>query len=169
MSVTSLSDLSRQQMLSILGYSSANQTSKSNNHASSSSGVANANLSSPFAQMLSELQQIEQANPNQYAKVSQQISTNLATAASSAQVRGNSSLALQLTTLSKDFATASKTGQLPSVADLANAMHAGGGAPQNAAVALGSDAAATNAAQPTSGSHSSALKIIGQVLSLAGI
>jgi len=58
---------------------------------------------------------MEQANPSQYAKVSQQISTNLSAAASTAQTRGKTGLATQLSTLSKDFSTASQTGQLPNV------------------------------------------------------
>ena len=104
-------------MLSILGYNSANQSSPASNAANPSSTKL-----SPFAQMLTELQQVEQANPAQYAKVTQQISTNLAAASSTAQIRGNTSLATQLTTLSKDFATASQTGQMPNVNDLASAL-----------------------------------------------
>ncbi len=121
-------------------------------------GGSTSNQLSPFAQMLAELQQMEESNPGQYAKVSQQISTNLATAASTAQTRGNTSLATQLNTLSKDFSTASQTGQLPNVGDLEKAMQAARANGGNAASAL-----------PASGSHSSAINMLGQVLSLAGI
>jgi hypothetical protein len=68
---------------------------------------------------------MEQANPTQYAQVTSQISTNLQTAAQTAQTQGNTTLATQLTTLSKDFSTASQSGQLPNVQDLAQAMGSG--------------------------------------------
>ena len=111
MSVSSVSDLSRQHLLSILSGNPitkqsaqlATSTLSSATAASSSSSPA----SSPFAQMLTELQQLEQANPGQYAKLAHQISTNLSSAASKAQGQGNASLANQLTALSNDFATSS--------------------------------------------------------------
>ena len=77
---------------------------------------------SPFAQVLSTLQQPQQSNPSQYQQVTQQIATNLQTAAQTAQQNGNTSAAGQLNQLATDFTNASKTGQLPSVSDLAHAV-----------------------------------------------
>jgi hypothetical protein len=142
-------------MLNILGYGSSNDTLPSG----LTMGGANSGTLSPFAQMLSQLQRLEQSSPAQYAKVSQQISTNLSAAASTAQTRGNSKLATQLNTLSKDFSTASQTGQLPNVTDLESVMHS-----------VGQTASATTAsAVPSTGSHSKAINIIGQVLGMVGI
>jgi hypothetical protein len=161
-------------MLNILGYGSANQStqSKTTSNLSLGGGTSGGQLS-PFAQMLSELQQLEQGNPKQYAKVSQQISTNLSAAASSAQTQGNSSLASQLTTLSKDFATASQTGQLPNMGDLAKAIQ-GGHQHHIRAGSSDSDSdsngTGTNAAvaSSTAGTHG-VMSIIGQVLNLTGV
>jgi hypothetical protein len=77
---------------------------------------------SPFAQVLSTLQQLQQSNPSQYKQVTQQIATNLQSAAQTAQKNGNTSAASQLNQLATDFTNASKTGQLPSVSDLAQAI-----------------------------------------------
>jgi hypothetical protein len=162
MSVTSISDLAHQHMLNILGYGSAGQASGLSNNGLSSGltmGGANSGTLSPFAQMLSQLQKLEQSSPTQYAQVSQQISTNLSAAASTAQTRGNSKLATQLNTLSKDFSTASQTGQLPNVTDLESVMHSVG---QTAA-------ASASSAISGAGSHSKAINIIGQVLGMVGI
>lgn len=122
MSVTSLSDLSRQHMLSILGYNSANQSGNASALSIGNASSGSSKQLSPFAQMLTELQQVEQSNPANYAKMTQQISTNLAAASSTAKIRGNSALASQLTSLSKDFASASQSGQMPNVTDLAGAI-----------------------------------------------
>ena len=77
---------------------------------------------SPFAQMMSTLQQLQQADPTKYKEVTQQIATNLQTAAQTAQSDGNTTAATQLTQLSSDFTNASQTGQLPDVKDLAQAV-----------------------------------------------
>jgi hypothetical protein len=77
---------------------------------------------SPLAQLLSTLQQLQQQNPTQYQQVTAQIATNLQTAANTAQSDGNSSQAGQLTQLASDFQTASQSGQLPNIQDLAQAI-----------------------------------------------
>jgi hypothetical protein len=105
---------------------------------------------SPFAQILAQMQQVEQANPAEYSKMTQQISTNLLAASSSAQIRGNSTLAGQLTALSKDFATASQTGQIPNVNDLASAMQTTG--------------ATVPASSSPTAPHMNPLQIIGNVI-----
>jgi hypothetical protein len=82
---------------------------------------------SPFTQMLSALQQLQQSNPaGGYQQVTQQIAANLQTAAQTAQSNGNSAAAKQFTQLSKDFANASASGQLPNVQDLAQAVGGSG-------------------------------------------
>jgi hypothetical protein len=97
----------------------------------------NNNLS-PFAQVMSELQQLQQSNPTQYQQVTQQIATNLTTAAQTATTAGNTTAASQLTQLATDFTNASTSGQLPSISDLAKALsghhhhhHGGHCAPQS--------------------------------------
>jgi hypothetical protein len=97
---------------------------------SSTSGVSAASaqppdssqLSSPLAQLLSKLQQLQQSNPTEYQQVTQQIATNLQTAAQTAAGDGNTTAANQLNQLATDFTNASKTGQLPNISDLAQAV-----------------------------------------------
>jgi hypothetical protein len=147
-------------MLNILGYSSPSQTGQASGITSNvannmSIGATTSGQLSPFAQMLSQLQQLEGSSPSQYAKETQQISTNLAAASSTAQTRGETTLAAKLSTLSQDFSTASRTGQLPNVGDLEKAM-------QSAAQA---NTAGTSTTAPTH--HSKVASIIGHLMSLA--
>jgi hypothetical protein len=81
---------------------------------------------SPLAQVLSQLQQLQQQNPTEYAQVTGQIATNLQSAAQTAQTDGNSTAASQLSQLATDFTNASQTGQLPNIEDLAQAVSGGG-------------------------------------------
>ena len=81
---------------------------------------------SPLGQILSTLQQLQQTDPAKYQQVTQQIAANLQTAAQTAQSNGNTTEANQLTQLSTDFTTASQSGQLPNIKDLAQALGAGG-------------------------------------------
>jgi hypothetical protein len=103
----------------------SSSTSASATSSAVSSSMRDTNQLSPFAQILGSLQQLQQSNPSQYKDVTQQIASNLQTAAQSATASGNTALASQLTQLSTDFKTASSTGQLPNVQDLAQAV--GGG------------------------------------------
>jgi hypothetical protein len=95
------------------------------------SGVAGNNSTSdssqlsPLAQLLNTLQQLQQSDPAKYRQVTQQIATNLQGAAQSSQSAGNTAAADQLNQLATDFSNASKTGQLPNIQDLAQAV--GGG------------------------------------------
>jgi hypothetical protein len=143
-------------MLNILGYNTSGQVGQTNSNGTSASSTSGPGEMSPFAEMLKKLQQMEQSNPTQYAKVSQQISTNLSAASSTALQRGNTALASKLTTLSQDFSTASQTGQLPNIGDLETTMHMVG--QTNASGTL-----------PVNGSHSGFFKSVGNVLSMAGI
>jgi hypothetical protein len=95
--------------------------------ASSLSQGSDSGALSPFAQLMSTLQQLQQSNPAQYAQVTKQIATNLTTAAQTAQSQGNTTEATQLNQLATDFNAASTSGQLPNVQDLAQAMGAQGG------------------------------------------
>jgi len=79
---------------------------------------------SPLAQMLGDLQKLQQSNPAQYQRVTQQIAANLQSAAQTAQSSGNSTAANQLNQLATDFTNASKSSQLPSIQDLAQAIGA---------------------------------------------
>ena len=81
---------------------------------------------SPFAQLLSTLQQLQESNPTQYQQVTQQIATNLQSAAQTATSEGNTSAASQLTQLATDFTNASQSSQLPNIQDLAQAVGGGG-------------------------------------------
>jgi hypothetical protein len=77
---------------------------------------------SPFAQLMSMLQQLQQSDPAKYQQVTQQIATNLQAAAQTDLANGNSAGANQLNQLATDFSNASQNGQLPNVQDLAQAV-----------------------------------------------
>ena len=77
---------------------------------------------SPFAQLLSTLQQLQQSNSIEYQQVTQQIATNLQSAAKTATADGNTAAAAQLNQLATDFTAASQSGQLPNVQDLSQAV-----------------------------------------------
>lgn len=87
--------------------------------------IQDTNQLSPFAQILSGLQQVEQSNPPQYQEVTQRIAGDLQSASRSATSAGDTALGSQLTKLSTDFRNASTSGQLPNVQDMAQAI--GGG------------------------------------------
>ncbi len=118
---------------------------------------------SPFAQLLSTLQQLEQSNPTQYQKATTQIATNLQSAAITATKSGNTAEATQLTTLSKDFTTASQNGQLPNVKDLAAAF---GGAPHlhASASSIGSAGSVSSSAS-SPGAHSTLQQLLASLQS----
>jgi hypothetical protein len=175
-------------------FSTPSKSSSSTNTTATSAtgalaGLQDTNQLSPFAQVLSSLQQLQQSNPTQYQSVTQQISNNLHTAAQSATASGNTSLATELTQLSTDFKNASTTGQLPNVQDLAQAIgghhhhhHHGGG---SSSTTPGTDATTSTTAtndlaalfQALNGSQSGStassslnpLSIISNTLSSAGI
>jgi aromatic ring hydroxylase len=109
---------------------------------------------SPFAQLAGTLQQLLQSNPAEYKQVTQQIATNLQTAAQTATASGNTTAAAQLTQLATDFSNASSSGQLPNLQDLAHAVggghhghHHGGGS----SAASGSSSSSSSASSALSG------------------
>jgi hypothetical protein len=121
------------------------------------------NQLSPFAQIATTLQDLQQQNPTQYQNVTKQIAASLQTAAQTAQTGGNTTLANQLTQLSTDFTNASQNNQLPDFQDLAQALsgghhHHGGIASLLSQFSSGSG---TNSANPAS--------IIFSTLSTAGV
>ena len=77
---------------------------------------------SQFAQLMNTLQQLQQSDPAKYQQVTQQIATNLQGAAQTAQADGHTTLAKVLNQLGTDFTNASKSGQLPNMQDLAQAI-----------------------------------------------
>jgi len=129
----SIANLSSSYLQSVLGTAlqRVGLTNNTTANSKSSAGVSSAALLpdngqlSPFAQLMSMLQQLQQSDPSKYQQVTQQIAANLQNAAQSAQANGNSAAANQLNQLSTDFSSASKSGQLPSVRDLAQAIRGG--------------------------------------------
>jgi hypothetical protein len=122
-----INNLSSNYLQSILGNLSSG--SASNTTTNTASGLDTSSIAlqpdnqqlSPFAQMLSQLQQLQQTDPAKYQQVTGQIATNLESAAQTAQTDGNSTLAAQLNKLATDFTNASQSGQLPNIQDLAQA------------------------------------------------
>jgi hypothetical protein len=132
MSTSAINNLSSNYLQSIVNsaINSAGSTTNSSLSKVGTSSVAKGSDSSrlsPTAQLLSTLQQLQQSNPTQYQQVTQQIATNLQTAAQTAQSDGNPTEASQLNQLSTDFKNASTSGQLPNSQDLAQAMGGGQG------------------------------------------
>lgn len=128
MSINPLSNLSNgySYIQSLIGSALGNSNSvNSSTGTSSLSSTQDNNALSPFAQMLSSLQQLQQSNPTEYQTVTQQIATNLQGAAQTAQADGNTNAANQLNQLATDFTSASSSGQLPNVQDLAQAVSGG--------------------------------------------
>jgi ribosomal protein S11 len=130
MSTNSINSLASSYLQSILGTALQVTGLTGNASATSVSGTSgqqsDSGQLSPFAQLLSTLQQLQQSNPTEYQQVTQQIATNLQSAAQTATSDGNTSAANQLTQLATDFTTASQSGQLPNISDLAQAIGGGG-------------------------------------------
>ena len=129
MSIGPLNTLSSSYLQSIIGSAlqgagSTSQTNTSSSAVDSSSLAQSSDDSrlSPFAQLLNTLQQLQQSDPTRYQQVTGQIATNLQSAAQTAQSEGNTTAANQLNQLATDFTNASKSGQLPNVQDLAQAV-----------------------------------------------
>jgi hypothetical protein len=173
MSTNSINGLSSSYLQSVLGSALQDAGVRNNNGATGTSSVSrfsdNGGLS-PFAQIMSTLQQLQQSNPAQYAQVTKQIATNLQTAAQTAQSDGNTTAASQLTQLATDFNTASTSGQLPNIQDLAQALggQAVGGHHHHHhhhAQAASSDSSTASSASTSSDSTSGASQMLSQLLS----
>jgi hypothetical protein len=166
MNISSLLNTASNSVQQIISSALQNATSSSSAKSSSIASAASpqdSNQLSPFAQMLNELQNLQQTNPSQYSKVTSQIATNLTTAAQQASSQGNTAEATQLSQLASDFKSSSTSGQLPSIQDLANAIGGGGHHHHHHASSSDSDSSSTtstsgsttNTAQSLFGSDSS--------------
>jgi hypothetical protein len=82
---------------------------------------------SPFVE-LHALQHLLESDQTKYQQVTQQIATNLQTAAQTAQKDSNTTAANQLNQLASDFSNASISGQIPTIPDLAQAVGGGSSA-----------------------------------------
>jgi hypothetical protein len=124
MNVNAVSSLTDPYVQSILSSSLNQASSSTGSTVPSSLGLpqdSSPNIS-PFAQVLSTLQQLQQTNPTEYQQVTSQISTNLQNAANTATANGNTAQASQLNKLAGDFSSASQSNTLPNVQDLAQAI-----------------------------------------------
>jgi hypothetical protein len=77
---------------------------------------------SPFIQMMSALDHLHQSDPSKYQQVTQQIATNLQSAAQTAQADGSSAATSELNQIASHFTNASNTGQFPTIQELAQAI-----------------------------------------------
>ena len=160
MSIGPLNTLSSSYLQSIIGSAlqgagSTSQTNTSSSAVDSSSLAQSSDNSrlSPFAQLLNTLQQLQQTDPTRYQQVTGQIATNLQSAAQTAQSEGNTTAANQLNQLATDFTNASKSGQLPNVQDLAQAVGGHHHHHHAHAAAADSDSSSTTGANSTSPSQ----------------
>jgi hypothetical protein len=167
MSIGPLNTLSSSYLQSIIGSAlqgagSTNQTNTTSSAVGSSSPVQSSDNSrlSPFAQLLNTLQQLQQTDPTKYQQVTRQIATNLQSAAQTAQSDGNTTSATQLNQLATDFTNASKSGQLPNVQDLAQAV--GGHHHHHHAHAARAD---SDSSSPTAATSTSPSQTLSQLLS----
>lgn len=132
---------------------SANSGTPSSVNPTSAQGPDSPQLS-PFAQTMSTLQKLQAASPTEYQQVTQQIATNLQNAAQTATNDGNSGAASQLNQLATDFTSASQSGQLPNIQDLAQAI--GGGDHHHGSHHHASLTSSTTSTSSTSSTASSA-------------
>jgi hypothetical protein len=122
---------------------------------------------SPFVQMMNELQQLQQTDPTKYQQVTQQIATSLQSASQTAQAQGNTTAATQLGQLATDFTDASKSGQLPNIQDLAQAVggqHHHHHHHAHAAAANSDSTASTSSSTSSSTASSDASQTVNQLL-----
>jgi len=150
-----------------IGYGSTTTGNNLNGVGSSSLQQSDSGQLSPFAQVLNTLQQLQQSNPTQYQQVTQQIATNLTSAAQTAQSQGNTTAASQLNQLATDFTNASQNNQLPNIQDLAQAMsghhhhhHHSGSAASSSSSSSSSSTSSPSAATSTSGTNQSLDQIL---------
>jgi hypothetical protein len=122
---------------------------------------------SPFVE-LHALQNLLQSDQTKYQQVTQQIATNLQSAAQTAQGDGNAAAASQLNNLAADFSNASASGELPSLQDLAQA-DGGGQQQQYAEVSPSNQYLAGVQGSGTQSDPQNPLGIILDTLSSAGI
>jgi hypothetical protein len=112
---------------SILFHPASNTTAKGNPSGVSPSASLQDSTPdiSPMAQILSNLQQIQQQNPDQFKQITASIADKLQQLAKNAQGQGNLAWASQLSQLASQFQNASTTGQMPSAQALQQAGMSG--------------------------------------------
>ena len=133
MSVNALSNLSDPYIQALLtnaltGSNTTNSKTTNNPSIDSSSFTLpqdNSPQLSPFARLLTTMQQLQQSDPAKYQKVMSQVATNLQNAAKTATTNGNPTGAAELTKLADDFTSASQNSSLPNIQDLAQAVGRG--------------------------------------------
>jgi peptidoglycan DL-endopeptidase CwlO len=157
MNVNSFSNaVSNPYIQSLISNTISNATNGSSSVSQSSlTQTQDANQLSPFAQILSTLQQLQQSNPTEYQQVTSQIATNLQSAAKTATGDGNTSQANELNQLATDFQNASQNNTLPNVQDLAQALSGHGHHHGGHHVSSSSDSSSTSAATSSTGSSAS--------------
>lgn len=169
MSTSAINNLTSNYLQTIINNELQNANSVSNNSSSSVSAFSTSALQSqsdntgisPFAQLLSTLQQLQQSNPTEYQQLTQQIATNLQSAAQTAQSQGNSTAASQLNQLASVFSNASQSGQLPNIQGLAQALgghhhhhHSQGGGSDSDSSSSSSTANTTSSSSSSTGASS---------------
>jgi hypothetical protein len=160
-----INNLSSSYLQSIFSNVSQSTGLTTNTTGNSLSGIGTSSIAlqpdnqqlSPFAQMLSTLQQLQQTDPTKYKQVTQQIATNLQSAAQTAQADGNTVAANQLNQLATDFTNASTTGQLPNIQDLGQAMNGHSHHHHHHAHSASADPDGSSSASSSSGSTSQTL------------
>ena len=105
----------------------SNSTAAGNTNSVSSAATLQDSTSdiSPMAMFLSNLQQMQQQNTDQFKQVTASIANKLQQAAKDAQSQGNSAWANELNQLASQFQTASTTGQMPTLQSLQQAGMSG--------------------------------------------
>jgi hypothetical protein len=176
MNVNSLSSIASPYIQSLISNAVSSATNSSSTTGSSVSQSSltqpqDANQLSPFAQILSTLQQLQQSNPTEYQQVTSQIATNLQSAAKTATADGDTSQANELNQLATDFQNASQNNTLPNVQDLAQALSGQGHHHHGHHMSSSSDSSSTStdptssAGTSTSTSSSSSSDPLSQLLS----
>lgn len=166
--MSAINNLSSSLLQSVLGTAlqGAGLTNKTpQNGISGIGGPSDSGQLSPFAQLMSMLQQLQQTDPSKYQQVTQQIATNLQAAAQTDLANGNSAGANQLNQLATDFTNASKSGQLPNVQDLAQAVGGHHHHHHHHSSSTGADSSAGNSSNSTSSSNTSSSNASNQSLS----
>jgi hypothetical protein len=166
-SISVLASISLQSILASALQSAGLTTNRIHNNSSRAGALSSVaqqtdgSQLSPFAQLMSTLQKLQQSDPTKYQEVTQQISTNLKSAAQTAQTAGNTSAATQLNQLASDFTDASKSSQLPNVQDLAQAVggqhHAQAASADSDGDSDGTSSSSSSASGTTSSSASQSL------------
>src|SRR5581483_8121683 len=85
----------------------------SGHRSSTNSTPGDSSQVSPFAQLMSTLQQLQQSNPAQYKQITATLASNVQQAATTAQNNGEAGEANALNQLAASFNQASQSGQFP--------------------------------------------------------